>query len=527
MRDTSRHFPARTTLLAAALTAGVFAAASSAALHHAQPPGPAGAPVVAAQDRRVDPGEWPAVTREAKPWSRWWWHGSAVDPASLTAQLEALRDAGIGGVEITPIYGVRGGETQFIPYLSERVGAHARAHVARGESTRPRRRHGHRDRLAVRRAVGRRRRQHARARAQDVDARAGREAHRAGAAAPGPAPESRRHRPSPGSPRGSRPVQIADLVEPVTANPDLQALALDQVRYPRDLPLLVLMAYSDAGAAIDLTQRVRPDGTLDWDRAGRAVDAARRCFSAGTARWSSAPRPAAKGRSSITSRGARSGNISRGSIGRSPDTAPSAFARSSTTRTKWTMRADREMGRRRCSTNSSGGAATTSDATCRRSSAGTTTIGARVCSPITARRSRTCSSIRSRPNGARGRADVRLWCATRRTDRRPASSTSMRRATSRRPKGTTCHGSSGRRRPGMWQGGAWCRRRPRRGSASTSARRSPTCARPSTASSSPASTTSCITARPTRPRANPGRDGCSTRRSSSTRRTPGGTTSAR
>src|SRR5688572_4640818 len=74
MRDTSRHFPARTTLLAAALVAGAFAAASSAALHHTQPPGLAGAPVVADQDRRIDAGEWPAVTREAKPWSRWWWH---------------------------------------------------------------------------------------------------------------------------------------------------------------------------------------------------------------------------------------------------------------------------------------------------------------------------------------------------------------------------------------------------------------------------------------------------------------------
>jgi hypothetical protein len=63
--------------------------------------------------------DWPAVTREAKPWTRWWWQGSAVDPASLTANLQAIADSGMGGVEITPIYGVRGEERRFIPYLSE------------------------------------------------------------------------------------------------------------------------------------------------------------------------------------------------------------------------------------------------------------------------------------------------------------------------------------------------------------------------------------------------------------------------
>ncbi len=62
---------------------------------------------------------WPSITHQAKPWTRWWWQGSAVEPASLTAQLEALKAAGIGGVEITPIYGVRGTEDRFIPYLSD------------------------------------------------------------------------------------------------------------------------------------------------------------------------------------------------------------------------------------------------------------------------------------------------------------------------------------------------------------------------------------------------------------------------
>ena len=55
-----------------------------------------------------------------KPWTRWWWPGSAVDPASITHQLELFAAAGLGGVEITPIYGARGAEARSIPYLSPR-----------------------------------------------------------------------------------------------------------------------------------------------------------------------------------------------------------------------------------------------------------------------------------------------------------------------------------------------------------------------------------------------------------------------
>ena len=61
---------------------------------------------------------WPEITRENKPWTRWWWPGSAVDRASLTAQLEQLAAAGIGGVEITPIYGAKGQESRYLRFLS-------------------------------------------------------------------------------------------------------------------------------------------------------------------------------------------------------------------------------------------------------------------------------------------------------------------------------------------------------------------------------------------------------------------------
>src|SRR5437764_6763456 len=63
---------------------------------------------------------WPTLTRDAKPWTRWWWMGSAVDEKTLTAELQALDSAGFGGVEVTPIYGARGAESSYVPYLSRR-----------------------------------------------------------------------------------------------------------------------------------------------------------------------------------------------------------------------------------------------------------------------------------------------------------------------------------------------------------------------------------------------------------------------
>src|SRR4051812_29284678 len=72
---------------------------------------------IAAQ-RASSPLAWPALTREAKPWTRWWWLGSAVDSAGITTQLGELAAAGFGGVEVTVIYGARGADSAYIPYLS-------------------------------------------------------------------------------------------------------------------------------------------------------------------------------------------------------------------------------------------------------------------------------------------------------------------------------------------------------------------------------------------------------------------------
>lgn len=62
---------------------------------------------------------WPASTAEAKPGTRWWWLGSAVDKENLQWNLQQYANHGIGAVEITPLYGVQGNQANNIPYLSD------------------------------------------------------------------------------------------------------------------------------------------------------------------------------------------------------------------------------------------------------------------------------------------------------------------------------------------------------------------------------------------------------------------------
>lgn len=57
---------------------------------------------------------WPPVTRETRPWSYWWWLGSAVDSTNLTRELQRYRAVGWGGVHIIPIYGAKGWEDRYI-----------------------------------------------------------------------------------------------------------------------------------------------------------------------------------------------------------------------------------------------------------------------------------------------------------------------------------------------------------------------------------------------------------------------------
>src|ERR1700752_330999 len=62
--------------------------------------------------------KWPSINQQTRPWTRWWWMGSAVDEKNISASLQQYNKVGFGGVEIVPIYGAKGYENRYINYLS-------------------------------------------------------------------------------------------------------------------------------------------------------------------------------------------------------------------------------------------------------------------------------------------------------------------------------------------------------------------------------------------------------------------------
>ncbi|MEO5564721.1 MAG: glycosyl hydrolase, partial [Chitinophagaceae bacterium] len=61
----------------------------------------------------------------------------------------------------------------------------------------------------------------------------------------------------------NKQVSVDTLLKPVSANKNLQALALDQIQYPGKIPLQALMAYSGT-TSLNLTDKVNANGQLDW-----------------------------------------------------------------------------------------------------------------------------------------------------------------------------------------------------------------------------------------------------------------------
>jgi hypothetical protein len=57
---------------------------------------------------------------------------------------------------------------------------------------------------------------------------------------------------------------VNKLAEPVYANKNLQALAIDQLKYKKNLPLQVVMAYNNDGKSVELTSLVDAKGKLNW-----------------------------------------------------------------------------------------------------------------------------------------------------------------------------------------------------------------------------------------------------------------------
>lgn len=206
------------------------------------------------QKKSPQPG-WPAITKESKPWSRWWWMGSSVNPTDLKAAMEAYSKAGLGGLEITPIYGVHGYEDKFVKFLSPKWVDNFKNTLQEGK----------RLDLGIDLAM---------ASGwpfgglwvtpedackymsvQSYALKGGEQLQEKITMIQKPMIRtiSRKY------------LEISQLKYPVSANADsLQNWAVEQVRYPIPMPLQTLMAYSDKKEILNLTTKVDADGKLDW-----------------------------------------------------------------------------------------------------------------------------------------------------------------------------------------------------------------------------------------------------------------------
>jgi hypothetical protein len=197
---------------------------------------------------------WPSITNVTKPWTRWWWEGSAVNKADLTWNLQQYQQAGLGGVELTPIYGVEGTEKQFIDFLSpqwmqlfsytlnesKRLGLGV--DLANGTGW-PFGGPWVKEDDASKSIFY-----------KTFTVKGGEELNEA--------VEYKQE----GFIRtaNNKPATFDQVLKPVWTNKNLQALALDQIQYPGKLPLQTLMAYSNKNKTLDLTNKVDVNGKLNW-----------------------------------------------------------------------------------------------------------------------------------------------------------------------------------------------------------------------------------------------------------------------
>ncbi|HXB91859.1 MAG TPA: glycosyl hydrolase, partial [Puia sp.] len=202
---------------------------------------------------------WPVVSSQTRPWTRWWWMGSAVNRDDLRANMEAYKRAGLGGMELTPIYGVKGYEKMFVDYLSPKwmdlfsftlqeaknLGLGLDMSTGTGwpfgggpliDSV-----------YACKELFYKIYTVHGGETLTDtVSYRQETLIHTDGFPKP----------------------TIDQLVEPVFNNKDRQSLALDQVRFPVWIPLQTLMAFGPDNQIIDLTDKVDRAGRLQWTAPG-------------------------------------------------------------------------------------------------------------------------------------------------------------------------------------------------------------------------------------------------------------------
>ncbi|MDO9613618.1 MAG: glycosyl hydrolase, partial [Bacteroidota bacterium] len=198
---------------------------------------------------------WPQITQESKPWSRWWWMGNSVNPSDLKAAMEAYSKAGLGGLEITPIYGVHGYEDKFIKFLSPEWMDQLKYTLQEGK----------RLDMGIDLAMasgwpfgGLWVTPEDACKYMAVESyflKEGEQLQEKVEMVQEPMLRT----------IGRKNLEISQLKYPVSANADsLQNWAIDQVRYPNPMPLQALMAYSDKGEILNLTDKVGSDGKLNW-----------------------------------------------------------------------------------------------------------------------------------------------------------------------------------------------------------------------------------------------------------------------
>src|SRR3954463_4230967 len=189
---------------------------------------------------------WPAIKQTTKPWARWWWEGSAVNKNDLAWNMQEYKKAGLGGLEITPIYGIHGFEKQFINFLSPQwtqifdfTLAEAKKlglgiDLANGTGW-PFGGPWVKDEDASKTIYYKTYSLNGGERLKDEVVYEQQALVRVA---------------------NNKPVSADTLVQPVSANKDLQSLALDQIIFPGKLPLQTLMAYSDKGEKLELTNKI-------------------------------------------------------------------------------------------------------------------------------------------------------------------------------------------------------------------------------------------------------------------------------
>ena len=198
--------------------------------------------------------KWPAITGQTKPWTRWWWLGNEVNKSDLKTVMQQYHDAGLGGLELTPIYGVQGEEDQYINFLSAKWMEMFDYTLKEGKQLNLG--------IDLANATGW---PFGGPWIDDEDACKDM-VYKTYALSAGESLKDTIQYIQQPLLRTEHPIKknINDILQPVSANKDLQALSIDQIKFKRPLPLQVLMAYSDKGDTIDITNNVNKDGILNW-----------------------------------------------------------------------------------------------------------------------------------------------------------------------------------------------------------------------------------------------------------------------